>query len=53
MATGAGLFEPACRMGQTVAAGGLVVVEWVNPLMEPGDLPFRLGEEIDPKPVIK
>jgi predicted deacylase len=76
MAEVPGLFEPARRMGDTVAAGdlagviwpvtalgcpgvevrfpsgGLVVVERHRPMVEPGDLLFRVGTEIDPEAMI-
>jgi predicted deacylase len=76
MAEVPGLFEPARRIGETVAAGdlagtiwpitalgtpgvevrfpagGLIVVERHKPLVEPGDLLFRLGEEVDPERMI-
>jgi predicted deacylase len=76
MAEVPGLFEPARRMGETVAAGelagviwpvtalgapgvevrfpvgGLIVVERVHPMVEPGDLLFRMAEEIDPESMI-
>jgi predicted deacylase len=77
MAEVPGIFEPACRMGETVAAGdlagviwpvtalgqpgvemrfpvgGLVIVERHKPMVEPGDLLFRVGEEIDPERMIE
>ncbi len=76
MAEHPGLFEPAARLGDTVAAGalagtvwpltalgspgidvrfpqaGLIVAERARPMVEPGDLLFRLGDEVDPEAML-
>ena len=53
----AGIIWPVTALGAPgvevrFPVGGLIVVERVKPMVEPGDLLFRIAEEIDPESMI-
>jgi predicted deacylase len=46
-----GLAQPGAEI--RFGRGGLIVAERHRPLVEPGDLLFRLGAEIDPEAMVE